>query len=197
MKWASPRRGRGRFPCNRVDHRRRCGRAGTMPGSRSTGRGRMRKRGVPARVAPRARREARGVRATDDRNASIGRQVRATRSVPGRSWSSFAPRWADIVQDPARHTRMRGPLPAGIGGIRGRGCVGSRLAGRSGREAKRAAAPGLGVSCGAQPRTDLRHQAVDLDCRCLSPPTGARPLEPHPTGTRPQVPGRHASDRST
>jgi len=46
---------------------------------------------------------------------------------------------------------------------KGRGCVGSRLAGRSGREAKRAAAPGLGGSCGAQPRTHLRHEALDLD----------------------------------
>jgi len=50
-----------------------------------------------------------------------------------------------------------------IGGERGRGCVGSRLAGRSGREAKRAAAPGLGGSCGAQPRTHLRQEALDLD----------------------------------
>ena len=48
-------------------------------------------------------------------------------------------------------------------GQKGRGCVGSQLAGRSGREAKRAAAPGLGGSCGAQPPTHLRHQALDLD----------------------------------
>ena len=47
-------------------------------------------------------------------------------------------------------------------GHKGRGCVGSRLAGRSGREAKPAAAPGLGGSCGAQPRTHLRHEALDL-----------------------------------
>ena len=49
-------------------------------------------------------------------------------------------------------------------GRKGRGCVGNQLAGRSGREAKRAAAPGLGGSCGAQPRTHLRHEALDLEC---------------------------------
>jgi len=60
-----------------------------------------------------------------------------------------------------------GPVNTAHKGRKGRGCAGSRLAGRSGREAKRAAAPGLGVSCGAQPRTHLRHAALDLD----RPPT--------------------------
>ena len=42
-------------------------------------------------------------------------------------------------------------------GAKGTGCVGNQPTGRSGREAKRAAArPGLGGSYGAQARTHLR-----------------------------------------
>jgi len=48
-------------------------------------------------------------------------------------------------------------------GQKGRGCVGNQPVGRSGREAKRAAAPGLGGSCGARPCTHLRHKAPDLE----------------------------------
>ena len=72
-----------------------------------------------------------------------------------------------------------GPANTVHKGHKRRGCVGSRLAGRSGREAKRAAAPGLGESCGAQPRTRLRHEALDLDCPFPSLDRAVDPGLPH------------------